>query len=278
MTEWRLIDSGPSTASYNMAVDEAIAVSVRSGAVPPTLRLYGWDRPSVSLGAFQKTVDVNERYCEDNRIPVVRRPTGGRAIFHGDELTYSFSSKNEGFFSRGLLDSYRQLSAAFRSALETLGLNVTMKEGRESGRNLNRTPLCFRVASYGEISFRERKLIGSAQKRWKDGFLQQGSLPYAIDEEGTRKVFNLSPGFDLKDRMIGLRELLPNLDPEKFREAIRVSFEETFGIRFRSPGLSLKEDLLARELEVRKYRSLHRGLQGEHPPAEKPVPQSELPA
>ncbi len=278
MTEWRLIDSGLCAASHNMAVDEAIAISVRRGAAPPTLRLYGWDRPSVSLGAFQKTMDINERYCEANNIPVVRRPTGGRAIFHVDELTYSFSSRNEGFFSRGLLDSYRQLSTAFKSALETLGLDVTMKKERESGRNLNRTPLCFRVASYGEISFRARKLIGSAQKRWKDGLLQQGSIPYAIDKEGTRKIFNLSPGFDVKDRMIGLRDILPGLDPEKFRETVRVSFEETFGVRFHYSGLSPEEDLLARELEARKYRSLHRILRREHLPAEKTLPKEEFPA
>lgn len=261
MTEWRFIDSGPCAASYNMALDEAIALSVRKGTSAPTLRLYGWERPSVSLGSFQKTTDINYRYCVDNGIPVVRRPTGGRGILHGDELTYSFSSRNEGFFSGGLLDSYRQLSAAFKSALELLGLDVTMKKERESGTTLNRTALCFRSTSYGEISFQAKKLIGSAQKRWKDGLLQQGSLPYAIDEEGTRKIFSLSPSAELKDGMIGLREALPGLDPERLGDAIRVSFEKAFLIRFRRSDLSPEEDRFARELEVRKYRSSHWNLQ-----------------
>ena len=257
MTEWRFIDSGPCTASYNMALDEAISISVRKGVAPPTLRLYGWDRPSVSLGSFQKATDINEQFCLDNEIPVVRRPTGGRGIFHGSELTYSFSSKNEGFFSGGLLDSYRRLSTAFKSALEMLGLDVAMKKERESGTTLSRTALCFRSTSYGEISFQGRKLIGSAQKRWKDGLLQQGSLPYAIDEEGTKKVFNLSHDAQVKDRMIGLRDLLPGLDTGKFRETIRVSFEKTFGIRFLCSGPSPEEERLARELETQKYRPPH---------------------
>lgn len=261
MVEWRFIDSGPCAASYNMALDEAIAISVRKNISPPTLRLYGWERPSVSLGSFQKTTDINEHYCVASKIPVVRRPTGGRGIFHGDELTYSFSSRNEGFFSGGLLDSYRQLSTAFKTALEMLGLDITIKEERESGSILNRTALCFKSVSYGEISFQSKKIIGSAQKRWKDGLLQQGSLPYAIDEEGTRKVFNLSPSADVKDRMIGLREILPDLDPEKFKEAIRLSIEKTFRIRFRCSDLFPEEHRLLRELEAQKYRSSHWNLQ-----------------
>jgi lipoate-protein ligase A len=96
VSEWRLIDSGPGDAFYNMALDEAIATGVRKGAAAPTLRLYGWDRPSLTLGCFQKTADINIEYCRSHDIPVVRRPTGGRAILHGDELTYSLSAKLTG--------------------------------------------------------------------------------------------------------------------------------------------------------------------------------------
>jgi lipoate-protein ligase A len=257
MTEWRFMDSGPCGASYNMALDEAIATEVRKGNSLPTLRLYEWEVPSVSLGSFQKIADLNVSACVENNIPVVRRPTGGRAILHGDELTYSFSAGNEGFFSAGLLDTYRQLSAALKSALDMLGLAVTMKTERESGKTLARSSLCFKSTSYGELSYRGRKLIGSAQKRWKDGFLQQGSIPYTIDEEVTRTIFHLTPSADIRDGMIGLREALPDLDPAQFEEAIRTSFENIFRIRFRRCGPSREEILLARELEARKYRSPH---------------------
>lgn len=260
MNEWRLIDSGPCAASYNMALDEAIATEVRKGNAPPTLRFYGWEAPSVSLGSFQKIADLNLPYCISNNIPVVRRPTGGRAILHGDELTYSFSAGNNGFFSGGLLDTYRQLGAALKSGLDMLGVDITMKTERESGKNLSRSPLCFKSTSYSELSYKGRKLIGSAQKRWKDGFLQQGSIPYTIDEEITRTIFNLAPSSDIRGGMIGLREALPDLDPEQFKGAIRISFEKTFRIRFRCSDPSLEEIRLARELEAQKYRPFHRDL------------------
>ena len=255
MTEWRLVDSGPCSASYNMALDEAIATEVRKGNAPATLRFYGWERASVSLGSFQKITDLNLPYCITNNIPVVRRPTGGRAILHGDELTYSLSAENDGLFSGGLLDTYRQVSTALKSALRMLGADITMKTERESGKTLTRSPLCFKSTSYGELSWRGNKLIGSAQKRWKDGFLQQGSIPYTIDEENTRRIFNLPPCSDIRSGMIGLREVLPGLDPGQFKEALRRSFEKTFRVRFCCSGLSPEEIRLARELEARQYRT-----------------------
>jgi lipoate-protein ligase A len=92
---WRFIDTGLCTASYNMALDEAIATAVKRGNSPPTLRLYGWDRPSVSVGYFQNVCDIDSDYCIKKGIPIVRRPTGGRAILHDGEITYSFSVKTD---------------------------------------------------------------------------------------------------------------------------------------------------------------------------------------
>jgi lipoate-protein ligase A len=243
-----------------MALDEAIATEVLKGNAPPTLRFYGWEKASVSIGSFQKIADVNLPYCISNNIPVVRRPTGGRAILHGDELTYSFSSGNGGFFSGGLLDTYRQLSTALKSALDMLGLDITMKTERESGETLARSPLCFRSTSYGELSYKGNKLIGSAQKRWKDGFLQQGSLPYTIDVEATQRIFNLAASSDMRDGMVGLRDVLPAFDPEQLKEAIRMSFEKTFRIRLLRSGIPPEEIRLARELEAQRYRTSHRHL------------------
>lgn len=254
MPAWRVIDSGLCIASYNMAVDEAIATAVRKGSSPPTLRLYGWERTSVSLGFFQKITDLDTVFCDKNNIPVVRRPTGGRAILHGDELTYSFSSGNSGTFSRGILDSYRKLSTALKSALETLGLTLSIKSERESRSNLTRSPLCFKSMSYGEISFKGGKLVGSAQKRWKDGFLQQGSIPYATDAELVRRVFKLGSSAD-PEGCAGLRDIVADLDPDGLKEAIILTFENAFGIRLIPSSLHQEEILLARELESRKYLS-----------------------
>jgi lipoate-protein ligase A len=253
---WRLIDSGYCDAAYNMALDEAIAISVRNREAPPTLRLYGWEVPSVSLGSFQKITDIDIEYCINNNIPVVRRPTGGRGILHGDELTYSFSARNEGVFSGGLLETYRRLSVAFQSALNKIGLNASMKVVRESGANLTRSPLCFKSTSYGEISLDGRKLIGSAQKRWNNGFLQQGSIPYCINYEKITSVFKISTPIlqYSKQEIIGLKELIAGFDSECFKKAIKSAFEKTFDITFADSHPSPHEQELALLLLSWKYR------------------------
>lgn len=254
MIEWRFIDSGPCSASYNMAVDEAIATAVRKGSVPATLRIYEWERPSLSLGSFQKISDINIGFCAARDIPVVRRPTGGRAIFHDDELTYSFSSRNETFFSKGLLDSYRLLSWALKSAFDGIGLPLAIKTERESPRRLTRSPLCFDSTSYGELTFEGAKIVGSAQKRWKDGLLQQGSIPFAVDMEFLRKILAVALPSDSR-HATGLRNIAEDLKPEKLKDAIRIAFETTFGTRIIPSSLSPEESRLARGLEMRKYLS-----------------------
>lgn len=262
-TAWRLIDSGPCDAFYNMALDEAIALAVRDGHSPPALRFYGWTVPSVSIGSFQKVTDVDCAYCSSHSLPVVRRPTGGRGILHGDELTYSVSSRNEGAFSRGLLDTYRRISRALQAGLARIGLPMAMKEERETGRVLTRSPHCFQSTSYGEIRFQTRKAVGSAQKRWREGFLQQGSLPYSIDYGRLPLVFS---GMEQTTRggstetaepaMVGLRELLPDLDPERVKECLVLAFEELFSVRLVPSRPSDREQGLALRLSSEKYLPL----------------------
>jgi lipoate-protein ligase A len=252
--KWRLIDSGACDAFYNMALDEAISIAVREGKAPPTLRFYKWEKISVSLGSFQNISIINLEYCRSNNIPVVRRPTGGRAILHGDELTYSFSSPNIGVFSTSLLNSYKVISDAFFSAFKKIGIPVTRKMERASGAELTRTPLCFNSASYGEIMSDGKKIIGSAQKRWVNGFLQQGSIPYFVDYEGLKKVFDIdSVIFNFK----GIMEILPDLNIDRFKEIIRRSFEEHFHITLiESPLLHYEKDL-ALYLLQEKYLTFH---------------------
>jgi len=257
-TKWRLIDSGPCDAYYNMALDEAIATEVRRGAAPPTLRFYGWARPSVTLGCFQKTSDIDMEYCKEHNIPIVRRPTGGRAILHGDELTYSFSARtDQGPFSRGLLDSYRRISHAFEMALKKIGVTAGPKKEREKGRVLGRSPLCFQSSSYGEILTEDKKLVGSAQKRWNNGLLQQGSVPYLSGEEKITGIFGAEKAAALRDCMKALKEILPLLDEYEFRKAVASSFEEAFDVRLLLSDPSQEESLLTEDLRLRKYLQDH---------------------
>jgi lipoate-protein ligase A len=263
---WRLIESGMCPAPYNMALDESIATFVRKGAASPTLRLYGWDRPSLSIGSFQNTSDINIAYCRAKGIPIVRRPTGGRAILHDKELTYSFSVRTvSGPFSKGLLDSYRRISAAFSLAFGKIGIPVDTKKQREKGSVLGGSPLCFQSSSFGEILIDNKKAVGSAQKRWDDGLLQQGSIPYAVNEEEMCALFGIGEGVTLKDRMTGIREVMPGLDEEKFKNIVAAAFEETFDISLVPSRPSRDELSLARELEELKYLQSRWNLRRESP-------------
>lgn len=251
--EWRLIESGHCRASYNMALDEAIAAAVRKGTQPATLRLYGWEKTSLSLGCFQDASGIDLSYCSARDIPIVRRPTGGRAVLHDRELTYSFSTRTDrGPFSKGLLDSYRKIAGAFQCALEKSGIESEARKDRERGSVLTGSPLCFQSSSFGEILAGGRKLIGSAQKRWSDGLLQQGSIPYFHDLKETRRVFGINEPAELSG-MTGIMEMSPDLKEKEIRGMIRRAFEETFDIILVQSDPSPWEKSLARELESEKY-------------------------
>ena len=251
---WRFIDTGPCSAAYNMALDESIAFAVRKDDAPPTLRLYGWDSPSVSIGCFQKISDIDINYCIRNRIPVVRRPTGGRAILHGSEITYSFSVRTSNReFSRGLLDSYKKISGAICSALSRIGFSPELRLLREPPAL--KTSLCFQSISYAEITINKKKVVGSAQKRWADGLLQQGSIPLSIDRDKTVKAFKLQCAQGIEELITGLKEVFPQMSTDELKEAIRTSFDEAFNIKLIASNPTHAEISLARELEYQKYRS-----------------------
>jgi len=252
--QWRLIDSGPCSASYNMALDEAIALSVRRQLVPPTLRFYGWNRSSLSLGSFQRSAGLNLAFCKTNNIPVVRRPTGGRAVLHGEELTYSFSVRIDlAPFAKGLFESYRSISAAFIRGFAKLGIPASAKKQKEHGKSLTRSPLCFQSSSYGEILMDNRKIVGSAQKRWQEGLLQQGSIPFAYDTETIQQVFGIAGSGREYDGMTALRAVMPDIDDTALKKALVAAFEEVFGISLPASCPSPEESRLAAELEERKY-------------------------
>jgi lipoate-protein ligase A len=168
-----------------MAIDEAILTSVREGASLPTLRLYAWSPPCLSLGRNQPLDDVDQGACQADHVDVVRRPTGGRAILHVDELTYSLALLEEDpRAAGGVLASYRRLSEGLLAGLGLLGVEAVQALGqRRQAADL--TAICFDTPSDYEITVRSpgapssgaRKLVGSAQWRARGGVLQHGSLP-----------------------------------------------------------------------------------------------------
>jgi len=176
---WSVIISAAATGAWNMALDEAILEAVVTHQAPPTLRLYAWQPPCLSLGQAQPYRDVDRTALTAAGWDLVRRPTGGRAILHTDELTYSVSApQHEPRVAGSILESYRRLSAALLLALQIMHLparadqQYPLPEGAQQNG-----AVCFEVPSNYEITVEGKKLIGSAQARRLGGVLQHGSLP-----------------------------------------------------------------------------------------------------
>jgi lipoate-protein ligase A len=179
---WRLIvETRAYTGAWNMAVDESIMEAVAAGRVPPTLRFYQWDPACVSLGKRQPLAGIATHNCRRDGVDVVRRPTGGLAILHTDELTYSLITRVDDPRAAGaILDSYRQLSQGLVAGLLLLGVEVEMHPVSPGGSH-NSSAACFEAPSAYEITADGCKLMGSAQTRPYGKLLQHGSLPLSGD-------------------------------------------------------------------------------------------------
>lgn len=178
---WRLLITLPTDGATNMAIDEAILHALADGVGRPTLRFYRWDPPCLSLGYNQPCVDVDEADCARLGYTWVRRPTGGRAILHTDELTYSIvASGDEPRVAGGVVESYRRLSAGLLAGLRSLGADVFQAQ-TEKVVNPHQGAACFDTPSNYEITVGDRKLVGSAQVRRRGMVLQHGTLPLTGD-------------------------------------------------------------------------------------------------
>lgn len=175
-TTWRLIVDDARDGAWNMAVDEAIATAVGRGDSLPTLRFYQWEPPCLSLGRSQSDADVDTLACHRAGIHCVRRPTGGRAILHQNELTYSLSLPLSDPRAAGdIVESYRRLSEGLANGLRRLGLAIA--RARPGKAQTDAAPACFETLAGYEITVDGRKLLGSAQFRTRTALLQHGSLP-----------------------------------------------------------------------------------------------------
>ncbi len=189
---WRLILDGQADGATNMAVDEAILTAVLEGSSPPTLRFYGWSPPCLSLGRNQPLADVDRAACIRAGVDVVRRPTGGRAILHTDELTYSLALLQSDPRATGdVVESYRRLSEGLLVGLRLLGADARRAGAAKHG--LAPSAICFETPSDYEIIVAGRKLVGSAQWRTQGGLLQHGSLPLHGDPARIVDCLALTP-------------------------------------------------------------------------------------
>lgn len=249
---WRFIDNGSHNAFYNMALDETISESVRKGFSPPTLRLYQWTQPSVSLGYFQKVSDINIDYCQRKSYQLVRRLTGGKAVLHNSELTYSISARNDTkpFKGKGLLENYMIISTVLVTALKTLNVDAKITSSRIKQQT---DSFCFKTSSYSEITVNGQKIIGSAQKLYRNGFLQQGSILMDINPEELNKIFKNYAIGETSYEVGTIKKYAPSLSIQDLKTALKEAFEKILGTE-----LILKEPTEleldnARKLQVKKY-------------------------
>jgi lipoate-protein ligase A len=189
---WRLIISGPVDGAWNMAIDRAVLECHAEGTSPPTVRLYSWDVPTVTLGRFQKVEDVDVALALERGFDVVRRPTGGRGVLHDDEITYSFVAGTTDGVPRGVAASYRWLSAALVSAFTSLGV-VAQLTARERGGGEAARGACYLHATQADLSVGAAKLSGSAQVWKSDAVLQHGSFVISRDPDLEARLFRLGP-------------------------------------------------------------------------------------
>ena len=174
---WRLLNTGAQDGPTNMAIDEAILEAIAAGESQPTLRFYGWQPACLSLSFAQPWDDADLDRCAQLGWDVVRRPTGGRAILHIDELTYSVCApESNPRVHGGVLESYQRLSEALLAGLRLMGLDPAKAKPYYEDRG-EPGPACFDGPSNYEITIGQRKLVGSAQMRRKGVVLQHGTLP-----------------------------------------------------------------------------------------------------
>lgn len=272
MEEWRVLPYGRFDAPHAMAVDEAILRCHFRESNPSTLRLYGWKRPAVSLGYFQKTDEtVNSRYCRERGIDIVRRPTGGRAVCHGHDLTYSIVSReNAARFRGGIMETYRIVSECIRRGLRRAGIQTTVAETHGTENAAERGGCCFSVPAQYELLAGGRKICGSAQMRVRGVFLQHGSIPLSLDAKemcmimnhDTRgESFTSCEAISLEAAMERLKGRVTSVD-EHAEEPITVEalcrhieegFEEFLGIRLVPGGLTDGEKKAGERLLAEKY-------------------------
>lgn len=268
-TTWRLLITPPARGIWNMAIDEAILQSLGDEGMVPTLRLYEWRPPCLSLGYAQPSSDVDPIRLQQFGWGLVRRPTGGRAILHTDELTYSvIGPPEEPRLAGGVLESYQVLSSALLEALHMLSIPAELKppqpglsENLSNATTTDKGPVCFEIPSTYEIVAHGKKILGSAQARRREGVLQHGSLPLFGDLSRIVQVLSF-PDEDQRakaaERLLARAATVETiihrrLDWQTVSQAFIQAFTDVLQLDLQPGDLTRKELVRAEQLIIEKY-------------------------
>lgn len=260
---WRLLDSGPGDGPWNMAVDEALLEAGVAGLLVPTLRFYAWVPAAVSLGFFQPLDEgISLPEIEARGFGLVRRPSGGRAILHKDELTYSVTVPEQLVpDGQSVMGSYRSISRGIEAGLGLLGVGAKLAERKDEPRmKAEGLPtVCFAKAAKCDMTVSGRKIVGSAQTRRRGIIMQHGSVPIHLEPEEHLAVMP-GGGTDeasqrrLAEAACGVADALGR--PVSYHElaaALAQGFADTFKIDLRPGELTDWERAKAEHLRANKY-------------------------
>lgn len=264
---WYFIDSGHCAPSFNMALDEALLTWHSEGKIPPTIRFYGWDPPTLSIGYFQTVEkEINIDAVKSSGLGFVRRPTGGRAVLHDQELTYSvIVSENHPEMPKSVTEAYRVISEGILEGFKQLGLHAyfaipTSSNEMDQLKN-PRSSVCFDAPSWYELVVEGRKVAGSAQTRQKGVILQHGSILLDLDEDLLFSLFKFKND-RIKERMmksfknkaVSIKELSDSpVTLDQAKQAFKTGFEKGLNIQLVPYALSDDELNLVYKIEEHKY-------------------------
>jgi len=255
-TAWRFIDDGERSGAFNMARDEAVARSVCLG-YPPTLRVYRFKPAAISIGRFQQVCGcIDLAACERKKIEVVRRPTGGLAILHLDDFTYSVSLPRQ----QGTIDPKdRYFALVADGILETLlQLGIEGRVVSHRGKGVRPSIWCFDGAFGVDIEWRGRKICGSAQRLYREAVLQHGSFFISVNNELREQIVaacqDVAKAGQQSNTFVSLLEAAGRaVTWEQVRLAFLEGFSKSLLLDIVPGRLSENEEFLAERLYETKY-------------------------
>jgi lipoyl(octanoyl) transferase len=266
---WYFIDSGNSSPSFNMALDEALLDWHSEGKIPPTIRFYGWNPATLSIGYFQKVEkEIDLDAVKAHNLGFVRRPTGGRGVLHEDELTYSvIVSEEYPDMPKTVTEAYRVISEGILKGFHLLGLEayfaVPKSNEERDALKSPRSAVCFDAPSWYELVVEGRKVAGSAQTRQKGVILQHGSILLDLDEDKLFSLFKY-PSERVKERMqkafkdkaVAINEIANRkITIDEAKAAFKKGFEAGLNIELVPYSLSESELEFVQNLAKTKYES-----------------------
>lgn len=226
---WRVTSTYNLDGLSNMDIDLSLLENFIKNNEKPILRFYSWKKPTISIGRNQNENDINLEYCKKNNIDIVKRPTGGKAVFHQGEFTYSFVSSKKYGMPENLFDSYIIISKALILGLKKLK-NINMSVGDDETKKYTNSAFCFSSATVSDLNFDGYKIVGSAQLRKGSALLQHGSILINQDFSILPKIFNDTIDINNQKNLIDILGFEPSF--EELEKAILDGFSEFFGVGF----------------------------------------------